>query len=130
MKKQLISLLLILTLALFACQEVKQTTTQTNTVQQTKTEADDSNGNAVVKIQNFAYEPEVITIKKGESVSWKNYDSAQHNVVSTTAPAGASIFESPLISKDKTFSQQFDIAGTYEYYCSLHPSMTGNVVVE
>ncbi|MEK6857048.1 MAG: plastocyanin/azurin family copper-binding protein, partial [Nanoarchaeota archaeon] len=33
-------------------------------------------------------------------------------------------------SKDKTFSQQFDIAGTYEYYCSLHPSMTGNVVVE
>ncbi len=125
MNKSIIAILLILSLALFACQQQpEQTSSQTNVVQPAATKAVDStSSSASVKIQNFAYDEETVTIKKGESVTWKNYDSAQHNVVSAE-------FESPLLSKDKTFTQQFNKEGTYEYYCSLHPSMRGKVVVE
>ena len=123
MNKLLIALLLILSVALFACSQTKeQTSSQTTTVQApVKTES--SSSSAMVKIQNFAYDSEVISIKKGESVLWKNYDNVPHDVV-------FSDFKSPLLKKDQTFTQQFNVAGTYEYYCSLHPNMIGKVVVE
>lgn len=123
MNKLLIALLLILAVALFACSQAKeQTSSQTTTVQApVKTES--SSSSAMVKIQNFAYDSEVINIKKGESVLWKNYDNVPHDVVFSDS-------KSPLLKKDQTFTQQFNVAGTYEYYCSLHPNMIGKVVVE
>ena len=123
MNKLLIALLLILSVALFACQQQKETTVVQTTTAQISEANQDANSAGFVKIQNFAYDSEVINIKKGESVLWKNYDNVPHDVV-------FSDFKSPLLKKDQTFTQQFNVAGTYEYYCSLHPSMNGRVVVE
>jgi plastocyanin len=59
-------------------------------------------------------------------VTWTNNDSAQHTV--TQDPAGSG-FASGALTPGSTFENTFDTAGTFEYFCEIHPSMTGTVVV-
>jgi plastocyanin len=78
-----------------------------------------------VKIDNFSFAPQRVTVKAGTTVTWTNEDSIPHSVASATKA-----FKSkPLDTHDK-FSFKFATAGVYEYFCSLHPHMTGTVVVE
>ena len=79
-----------------------------------------------VEIKGFAFNPGAITVAKGTTVTWTNEDSAPHTVTTTNAPVD---FDSGRMSKGDTFSQTFDTAGTYEYYCSIHPNMKGKVIV-
>lgn len=79
-----------------------------------------------VNIQNYAYDDAALTIKAGDTVVWTNYDSAPHTV---TATSGAD-FDSGTLSQGSTWEYTFTEQGTYEYKCSIHPSMTGTVVVE
>ena len=81
--------------------------------------------NAEVKIDNFSFGPQTITVPVGATVTWTNRDDIPHNVVSTD---GA--FKSKVRDTDEKFSYTFDKAGTYSYYCSIHPKMTGKVVVQ
>ena len=60
----------------------------------------------------------------GTTVTWTNHDDVPHNIVSTTRQ-----FKSPVLDTDQRFSHAFDAPGTYEYFCSIHPRMTGQVVV-
>ena len=85
----------------------------------------DGEGGVQVVMKNMAFDPDKVTIKAGESVTWTNQDSANHTV---TADNGE--FESGDLGKSATFTFQFDKAGTYPYHCGIHPSMTGTVVVE
>ena len=77
-----------------------------------------------VKISNFTFNPPQVTVKAGTTVTWTNEDDIPHTVVS---PPG--IRSKPLDSEDK-FSFTFTTPGTYKYFCSLHPHMTGTIVVE
>ena len=60
----------------------------------------------------------------GTTVTWTNRDDVPHNIVSTEQK-----FKSPVLDTDEQFSHTFDAPGTYPYYCSLHPKMTGQIVV-
>jgi len=60
----------------------------------------------------------------GTTITLTNRDDVPHNVVSTEKK-----FASPVLDTDEQFSHSFDAAGTYKYYCSIHPKMTGEVVV-
>ena len=76
------------------------------------------------------YLPYKVTISSGSTVSWINDDSAAHTVTSGTATAGVTgVFDSGLFMSGGTFEFTFDKAGTYDYFCMVHPWMTGQVIV-
>ena len=80
---------------------------------------------AQVKIANFTFEPPVLTVKVGTTVTWVNDDDIPHLVSEKDGK-----FRSSALDTDATFSQTFKDAGTIEYFCVLHPHMTGKIVVE
>jgi len=82
-------------------------------------------GGRDVQIDNFSFSPPTATIPVGGTVTWMNKDDVPHNIVSTTHD-----FKSPVLDTDEQFSHRFDKPGGYEYFCSLHPKMTGRVTVE
>ena len=77
-----------------------------------------------VKIDNFSFSPAVITVPAGTSVRWTNRDDIPHTVVSDDK-----LFKSNALDTDEQFSYTFNKPGTYSYFCSIHPIMTGKVVV-
>jgi plastocyanin len=78
-----------------------------------------------VKIDNFAFAPQRVVVKSGTTVTWINEEDIPHTVASSTK-----LFKlNALDTKDK-FSFTFTTPGAYEYFCSLHPHMTGTIVVE
>lgn len=79
---------------------------------------------ATVVAKGFAFSPSSISIKVGESVTWTNEDSAMHAV---TGDGG---IDSGNLATGESYTKTFDAAGTYAYKCSIHPSMTGEVVVK
>ncbi|MGA7380055.1 MAG: cupredoxin family copper-binding protein [Terriglobales bacterium] len=80
---------------------------------------------AEVKIDNFSFGPQTLTVPVGATVTWTNRDDIPHTVVSTDG-----VFKSKVRDTDEQFSYTFAKAGTYPYYCSVHPKMTGTVVVK
>ena len=83
--------------------------------------------NAEVKIDNFSFGPASLTISVGSSVTWTNRDDIPHTVVSVDDPK---VFKSKVLDTDEKFSFTFTKAGTYAYFCSIHPKMTAKVVVQ
>jgi plastocyanin len=81
--------------------------------------------NAAVKIDNFVFGPQTIAVPVGTTVTWTNSDDIPHTAVSTDG-----VFKSKVMDTDEKFSYTFTKAGTYSYYCSIHPKMTGQVVVK
>ncbi|WP_158923499.1 cupredoxin family copper-binding protein [Acidisphaera sp. S103] len=84
-----------------------------------------SDDSAQLKIDNFKFGPEKLTITKGTQVTWTNQDDIPHSIV-----LNALGVRSKALDTDKTFSYQFDKAGTFAYICGLHPFMHGQVVVK
>ena len=80
---------------------------------------------AEVTIDNFTFSPQTLTINAGTKVTWTNRDDIPHIVASTTKA-----FRSPALDTDDSYSFTFTTAGSYEYFCSLHPHMTGTIVVQ
>jgi plastocyanin len=80
---------------------------------------------AEVKIDNFSFAPETLTVAVGTTVTWTNRDDIPHTIVSTDG-----VFKSKVRDTDEKFSYTFAKAGTYPYYCSVHPKMTGKIVVQ
>ena len=78
-----------------------------------------------VEIDNFAFSPARVTVKAGTTVAWLNADDTPHTVASSSK-----LFKSKALDTDGSFSFTFTTPGMYEYFCSLHPYMTGTVVVE
>lgn len=76
-----------------------------------------------VTIQNFAFSPAKLTIKQGTTVTWTNEDSAPHKIKSDS-------FNSGDLSKGDKFEFTFNTKGNFAYSCSIHPAMTGEIVVE
>jgi len=78
-----------------------------------------------VKIDNFSFGPQAQTVPMGTTVTWTNRDDIPHTVVSTDG-----VFKSKTLDTDEKFSYTFAKAGTFAYFCSIHPKMTGKVVVQ
>jgi amicyanin len=78
-----------------------------------------------VKIANFTFSPPELKVKAGTTVTWTNADDIPHTVTSTTQA-----FRSKPLDTDDKFSFTFTTPGSYKYFCSLHPHMTGMIVVE
>jgi plastocyanin len=87
--------------------------------------AQPSAATAGVKIDNFVFGPQTITVPVGTTVTWTNSDDIPHTSVSTEG-----VFKSKVLDTDEKFSYTFTKAGTYPYYCTIHPKMTGKVVVQ
>jgi plastocyanin len=81
----------------------------------------------VVKIDNFSFSPATLTVPVGATVTWTNQDDIPHTVVSTDDPRA---FRSKVLDTDEKFSYTFTKAGTFAYFCSVHPKMTGTVLVK
>jgi plastocyanin len=80
---------------------------------------------AEVKIDNFTFAPQELHVTAGTAVTWENRDDIPHTITSTTQ-----VFRSKALDTGDRFSFTFATPGTYKYFCSLHPHMTGTIVVE
>ena len=81
-------------------------------------------GETKVTIDNFTFNPQVVTVKAGTTVTWTNQDDIPHTV------AGPPAFRSKALDTEQSYTFTFTTPGTYKYFCSLHPHMTGTIVVE
>jgi plastocyanin len=78
-----------------------------------------------IEIKDFAFNPQTITVKSGEKVTWINRDEEPHTVVSVEKQ----FKKSTALDTDQEFTITAGAPGTYEYFCSVHPKMTGTIVV-
>jgi amicyanin len=81
-------------------------------------------GGTAVSISDFKFNPATLTVPVGTTVTWTNQDEEPH-----TLAAKDGSFHSPGIDTHGTYSFTFSTAGSYDYICSIHPFMTGTVVV-
>ncbi len=111
MKVLALTIILFLLVFLYGC-------TQSGASQTTgATDAD------TVRITNYAFNPQTLTISVGTTVTWVNEDLVSHTVSSSTFDSGA-------IANGQTYTHTFNTAGTYNYQCAIHPSMTGTIIVQ
>jgi amicyanin len=101
-------------------QTTQQLTVTTIPVPQTTASVSDN----TIRIKNFAFDPASITVKVGSTVRWLNQDSVPHRILFAD---GA---DSNVLAGMQSWSRKFDQAGTYDYACTIHPTMQGTVIVE
>ena len=80
-----------------------------------------------IDIDNFDFGPQSLTVAAGATVTWTNHDDEPHTVVSADDPR---LFKSGPLDTDDKFTFTFTKPGTYKYFCSIHPHMTGTVIVK
>lgn len=80
-----------------------------------------------IVVDNFSFDPPTLTIPVGTQVTWVNHDDVPHTATSTAKPKH---FDSGTLDTDGKFSQVFTAPGTYEYFCAVHPKMTGRIIVK
>jgi plastocyanin len=80
-----------------------------------------------VRIDNFAFSPRELTVAPGTTVTWVNHDDVPHTATSTARPR---VFDSRTLVTDASYSFVFKTPGTYEYFCAVHPRMTGKILVK
>ena len=130
--RRLLLLPLAAALALTACGGEDPSATTPGT---TSGATSGSGSGAAVEIVNFVYTPETIEVTAGTTVTWTNNDSFAHTVTAGTPDAPTDLFDADLGDRTAagnegaTFGHTFDEPGTYPYFCDLHPSMLGEVVV-
>jgi plastocyanin len=79
-----------------------------------------------IEIKDFAFNPQTITVKSGEKITWINRDDEPHTVVSVEKQ----FKKSPALDTDQEFTVVAGSPGTYSYFCSVHPKMTGTIIVK
>ena len=77
-----------------------------------------------VKVDNFTFAPETITVTANSTVTWVNSDDVPHVIASTDG-----LFRSKALDTDDKYSFTFSKPGTYAYFCAVHPKMVGKIVV-
>ena len=83
------------------------------------------NASTEVKVDNFTFAPAALTVPVNSTVTWVNKDDIPHVIA-----ANDGSFKSKALDTDQKFSYTFSKAGTYAYYCSIHPKMVGKIVVQ
>lgn len=119
-------LLFVFLLITIGCQQDQ--TGQQIDQQESKEEKSIPAGKNTVLLKNSTFEPSEISIKKGETITWKNEDGYDHTVTSQENASGVNFDKS--LSGGQTFKFKFEKSGGYPYACTIHPGMTGTVVVK
>ncbi len=78
-----------------------------------------------VRVDNFTFSPETLTVPVNNAVTWVNKDDVPHVIASNDG-----LFKSKALDTDDKYSYTFTKAGSYSYYCSVHPKMVGKIVVQ
>jgi len=92
----------------------------------TRAKSDDTHASpAEVRVDNFSFGPDTLTVHANSTVTWVNKDDVPHVIASNDG-----LFKSKALDTDDKYSHTFAKAGTYSYYCSIHPKMVGKVVVQ
>ena len=78
-----------------------------------------------VTIDDFSFMPSELTVSVGDTVTWTNDQGVAHTVTADTGE-----FDSGNLAQGAEFTETFDAAGTFPYFCAIHPSMTGSITVE
>jgi plastocyanin len=86
-----------------------------------------SGGSGGPSISGFAFHPGTITTSSGATLTWTNYDGTAHTVTETSGPEA---FDSNDIAPGSSYSLMLTLPGTYAYKCTIHPGMTGKIVVQ
>jgi plastocyanin len=133
-KALLVPALVALSLALAACggdsnsdsstSSGATTATTTETSESTTAPSGEAQRSEKVEIVEFTYGPDPVTVQVGGKVTWLNQDTAPH-----TATADDGSFDTGTLERGKLKSETFKKAGTYPYYCEIHPTMHGTVEV-
>jgi plastocyanin len=79
-----------------------------------------------IEIKDFAFNPKTLAVKSGEKITWINHDDEPHTVVSVEKQ----FKKSSALDTDQEFTVTAGAPGTYTYFCSVHPKMTGTIVVQ
>jgi plastocyanin len=82
---------------------------------------------STIVIDNFSFSPAQLSVAAGSTVTWENHDDMPHTIVNDATPRE---FKSAPLDSGEHFSQTFLKPGTYKYFCSIHPHMTGTIVVK
>ncbi len=114
------------TLALFLFVALALLTTMRGKEPETRESAPAKATKTEVVIGNFNFSPKTFTVPVGATVTWSNHDNVPHVVTS----ADDQFKKSPLLKAGQSFSNIFATAGTYSYFCSIHPRMTGKIIVK
>ena len=85
-------------------------------------------GWTTITMKNFAFTPSTVTVKTGSVVTWINQDPTPHTIVSDTGSLVP--FSSDPLTTGATYNVTFTTPGSYTYHCSIHPSMTGTIIVQ
>ena len=96
------------------------------TIRGKETEATAKSTKSEVVMDNFSFSPQAFTVPAGGTVTWTNRDSMPHTVTSTDNQ----FRKSPVLKPGQSYSNTFAAAGTYSYFCSIHPRMTGKIIVK
>ncbi len=125
----LIILLILVGGGIFAYRAITKTSankaTNNTASPSSSTSAPTQNVKDQISISNFAFQPSTLTVNTGTTVKFVNNDSVTHDVV-----ANDNSFNSGRINPGASFSEVFTKAGTYQYHCSIHPSMHGTIIVQ
>lgn len=118
------SILLVCLLVIAGCELLYRTSENLDELPNNPPEISESA--IVVLIKDFKFSPAILEIDVGQEVIWIQEDVAPHTVTSTEP---ADVLASDTLEKGEVFSFTFEEAGTFEYFCSIHPSMLGKVIV-
>ena len=83
-----------------------------------------------VQIKGFVYDPEAISVAVGAKITFTNEDGAPHTATSGASPTADGVFETGTLKKGQAKSVKLAKAGTFAYYCAIHPFMKGTVIVK
>lgn len=111
----------------------RKSSNSTNTTTPSTTNSSSQNQNSpsstgAISIHDMMFSPSQITVTKGSTVTWTNNDSTTHTVVDDLSNVGGP--SSGNILPGQTYSFTFDKTGSFQYHCSIHPSMRGTIVVK
>lgn len=115
----LLGLIILVLLIYFGSKSLYKQTSSSSTMNPTPATEIQPN---IVVISNFSFQPNTLTIKTGTEVTFKNEDSVVHTVTSNS-------FDSGNINLGNSYKRVFTDKGTFDYHCSLHPTMTGQIIV-
>ena len=115
-----LSLVMVMTLAFGGCNLASQSKDTVNNASPT---IDSSASPNTIVIKDFSFNPTTLTVKKGTTITWINNDSVPHQIKSSS-------FNSSELTKGQSYSFTFSKVGTFDYFCAIHPSMTGKIAVE
>ncbi|HET7748082.1 MAG TPA: cupredoxin family copper-binding protein [Terriglobales bacterium] len=91
----------------------------------TRARGEDNQGQAMeIRVDNFTFSPETLTVPVNSAVTWVNKDDIPHVIASTDG-----LFKSKALDTEQQYSFTFTKAGTYPYFCAIHPKMVGKIVV-